>query len=403
VLARYYTDLIERHRTLQDTLKREARIPPLAARLEKVVDVPRLAHIDLPSIGSTEAFTNMRQSVAQKSTLMNRFRDLLEGQFDDFQFDQPTNVIYGAGGFSGILAGLATTRQVAAGFLKNGGSIEQIYGISAGVLNGFFHAVQVSATTHPQFYTTAAREALNDLEQFFETIHPRKIASLNLNPGRFWQGWANLAPLKRFLSERLAAYTGSSEPENLTFDDIQLPLTVAVSRNDGFTDFLGMTRPERRMVFAGAEIQVLSAPIVPALIAGWSMNTYICPLPMGDQAYRDGGGSFYDPALFVACMDSRMTNLLNIHLDEPEGHSYNLPERPHLLRLLFDTHNYNFPEERRRMRMITDLLYKHFQLRHQARWAGVTVPPDFRQDWNLLDPQPGLIFAEDPAGAEKEH
>lgn len=381
ILARYYTDLLERHQALESSVIDAGRSSP-APQIDGP-KTPQVTHIDLPYIGSTEAFTNMRQSVAEKEALMNRFKKLLAGQFNHFDFSQSTNVIYGAGGFSGILAGLVTTRQVEVGFVEGGGRIEQIYGVSAGVLNGFFHAIQVAAQDHPGMYTPAAENALDDLERFFEHVSPRKIASMNLNPLCFWQGWANLNPLERFIRDRLGAYTRASEPETLTFDDIQLPLTVAVARDDGFTDFLGMTQPERHMSFAGSVIRVQSANIVRAVIAGWSMNTYIHPTSIGDQKYRDGGGSFYDPALFSACMDDHLQNLLNIHLDEPEGHSYNLPDRPNLLRLLFDTHNYNFPEERRRMRFITDLLYRHFSLRAKAEQLGITVPTDFRQEWTL--------------------
>jgi predicted acylesterase/phospholipase RssA len=402
VLSRYYVDLLERHHMLKQVLQsRSGKNIPIDHTITADANV-HLTHVDLPYIGSTEAFTNMRQSVAQKEELMTRFIALLKGQFDHFDFSQPTNVIYGAGGFSGILAGLVTTRRVEVGFLEGGGRIEQIYGVSAGVLNGFFHAVQVAAQRHPEHFTPAASNALNDLELFFEDVSPRKIARLNLNPRRLWQGWANLKPLQAFLTERLGVYTGSTEPEKLTFNDIQLPLTVTVARDDGFTDFLGMTRPERYMRFAGAEIRVLSAPIVKALIAGWSMNTYIQPTKLGDQTYRDGGGSFYDPALFVVCMDPQLQNLLNIHLDEPEGHSYNLPPRPNLLRLLFDTHNYNFPEERRRMRRITDLLFEHFALRKRAERVGIEIPTDFRQVWHSPEPPLERILATISIGIDEE-
>jgi hypothetical protein len=129
---------------------------------------------------------------------------------------------------------------------------------------------------------------------------------------------------------------------------------------------------------------------VRAMIAGWSMNTYILPTVHEEQAYQDGGGSFYDPGLLVACLDAELVNLLNIHLDEPEGHSYNLPPRPSLIRLLFDTHNYTFPEERRRMRSTTDLLFEHFRLREEVRRragrsasAKRALSPDFRQHWDV--------------------
>jgi hypothetical protein len=97
----------------------------------------------------------------------------------------------------------------------------------------------------------------------------------------------------------------------------------------------------------------------------------------------DGGGTFYDPGLLVACLDPQLTNLLNIHLDEPDGHSYNLPPRMNLVSILFDTHNLTFPEERRRMRALTNLLYEHFRLRAQAQAAGVALPPDFRSRWTI--------------------
>jgi hypothetical protein len=303
--------------------------------------------VDLPYVGSTEAFTNMRQSVAEKEALTSKFRSLLAGQLDTFPFDAPANIIYGAGGFSGILAGLVTTRAVEASFARAGGEIREIFGVSAGVLNGFFHAVQVAAVRHPDLYTPAARDALSDLDSFFETIEPKKIARLNRRPRDLWIGWANLAPLEEFLQQRLAAYTGSRYAAQMTFDDIGLPLTVAAARNDGLTDFLGTTQPQRHLRLGGVELAVRRAPIARAILAGWSMNTYILPTVVEEQAYRDGGGSFYDPGMLVACLDRRLVNLLNIHLDEPEGHSYNLPPRPNLVRLLFDTHNYTFPEERR--------------------------------------------------------
>jgi hypothetical protein len=291
-------------------------------------------------------------------------------------------VIYGAGGFSGILAGLVTTRRVDEGFRQGGGEIRQVVGVSAGVLNGFFHAVQIAAENHPDLYRPAARSALEDLERFMASADPARIARLNVNPLVFWRGWANLGPLEGFLLERLAAYTGSSSPSAITFDDIALPLTVAAARRDGFTEFFGMTSPERRMRFAGREHRVISAPIVRAMIAGWSMNTYVAPTVIGDQAYADGGGSFYDPGLFVACLDRELINLLDIHLDEPEGHSYGLPPRPNLVRIVFDTHNLTFPEERHRMRLLTRLLFDHYRLRAACAAFG-PVPPDFRQQWEV--------------------
>jgi hypothetical protein len=376
LLAALYLDLLQRHRCLQqETGKRDIR-----SACESKAEV---CHVDLPYIGSTEASTNMRQSTENKDALMARFETLLDGQLDGFRFDRPTNIIYGAGGFSGILGGLVTTRQVEAGFSRAGGEVRQVYGVSAGVLNGFFHAVQIAARSRPDLYRPEARNALRDLERFVAELTPSRIAKINWNPARLWQGWANLDPLEGFLLDRLAAYTGSTQPSAITFDDIQLPFTVACARGDGFTDFLGPTVPARHFTLGGRTWQPINGPVVRSLIAGWSMNTYIVPTQLHGQRYRDGGGTFYDPGALVACMDSELTSLLNIHLDEPEGHSYNLPARPNLVRLLFDTHNYVFPEERRRMRALTDLLFEHYSLREDAAAAGVPVEQDFRQTWTV--------------------
>ncbi len=394
LLAAHYLDLLERQRALEGAYRR------LAERVGQEVPCPRgplAGHVYLPYVGSTEALTNMRQSVRTRTALVARFRELLQGQLDNFAFDRPANVIYGAGGFSGILAGTVATRAVDLGFERNGGQIRQIYGVSAGVLNGFFHAVHLAAARHPDLYTPAARNALDDLEEFLAHIEPKRVVRLNLNPCRLWRGFANLGPLEQYLLDRLAAYTGSRHPAEITFDDIALPLTVVAARRDGFSEFLGMTDLGRRMCFGGIEWQVRPAPVIRAIIAGWSMNTYIVPTELDGQVYQDGGGTFYDPALFVACLDPELTSLLNIDLAEPEDHSYHLPPRPNIVRIAFDTHNYTFTEERRRMRSLVDLLYQHYRLR--ARHAALlgharpeiaaahALPADFRRAWIIGAPK----------------
>jgi predicted acylesterase/phospholipase RssA len=396
LLTAHYLDLLDRHSALEGahrelcTAAARAGIPTYDPPPDSL---PRLGHIDLPYVGSTEASTNMRQTVEHKDALTERFERLLAGQPEDFSFDRPANVIYGAGGASGILAGLVATRAVNAKFERGGGTIRQIYGVSAGVINGFFHAVQIAAAHHPDLYTPAAQNALTDLENFLAHIEPKRIVRANLNPARFCQGWTNLGPLEAFLLDRLRAYTGSAHPAQIAFDDIALPLTITVSRADGFIDLLGMAGPDRHMRFGGHSWSVRSVPIARAIVAGWSMNTYIEPTRLGDQIYVDGGGTFYDPALFVACLDPHMTNLLNIHVDDPESHSYNLPPRLNLVGVVFETHNYIFPEERRRMRLLSDRLYAHYQLR--ARHAALLnriphhiaaahpLPPDFRREWHI--------------------
>ncbi len=381
LLAESYLDLLGRQRALTETLAQTPGPMPRPALASP--SLPVVGHVDLPYIGSTEASTNMRQSVENRVALTARFKEILDGQLDAFPFDRPANVIYGAGGFSGILGGMVATRAVDEGFARGGGEVRQIYGVSAGVLNGFFHAVQLAAARHPDLYSPAARRALDDLVTFMAHCEPGKIVSVNLNPVKFWTGWTNLGPLEGFLLERLAAYTGSKHPGQITFDDIALPLTVTAARTDGYTEFFGMTQPARGFTWSGRAWQVAPAPVVRALLAGWSMNTYTIPAVMNGRQYMDGGGSFYDPGLLVACLDPQLTNLLNIHLDEPDGHSYNLPPRMNLVSILFDTHNLTFPEERRRMRAIINLLYEHFRLRRQAEAAGVRLPPDFRSHWTI--------------------
>jgi predicted acylesterase/phospholipase RssA len=382
LLSSYYLDLRDRHCLLESMVG-------ASSTERQPLQSPAAYHIMLPYVGSTEAFTNMRQSVEHKEELIAKFQGLLKAQLDQISFDQPTNIIYGAGGFSGILAGLVSTRAIDDRLKLHGGEVRQVYGVSAGVLNGFFHAVQISAALHPDIYRPAAQNALSDLENYIGSISRKKMTRYNMNLARFWQGVANLGPLEDFLKDRLAAYTGSQHPEQISFDDIALPLTVTAARGDGFTDFIGMTRPARKMLFAGRQIEVLPAPVIKAILAGWSMNTYIEPTALNNQLYRDGGGTFYDVGIFVACLDQQLTNLINIHLDEPEGHSYHLPPRPDLLRILFDTHNYYFPEERRRMYYLTNLLYEHFHLRavYAARIVdnplAVPLPPDFRQNWQI--------------------
>jgi len=384
LLADYYLDLLRRQRELiQAITEGQPAFSPDSISISG--HPPAIGQVNLPYVGSTEAATNMRQSVENRIELMDRFEQILNGQLDNFPFDRPANVIYGAGGFSGILGGMVTARAVDDGFKRGGGEIKQIYGVSAGVLNGFFHAVQVAAQRHPDIYKPAALHALKDLENLIAHLEPKKLLQMNWNPFRFWHGWANLGPLESFLSERLAAYTGINNPENLTFDDIALPMTVTAARSDGFTEFMGMTSLDRQFQFGGRTWKVLSAPVIRAVIAGWTMNTYIEPAEMNGEKYRDGGGTFYDPSMLVACLDPELTNLIAIHLNHPENGTYNLPDRPTVARIILDTHNYTFPEEHRRMRVLSNLFYDHFRLRAYASQIGIRVGPDFRRNWKLED------------------
>jgi len=384
ITADYYLDLLRRHRELLQEV-RQVQPDFSMETINTRKPLPTAGHADLPYVGSTEAATNMRESSRNRLSIMARFREILNGQLDNFPFDRPANIIYGAGGFSGILGGLVTTRAINEGFRGGGGEIKQIYGVSAGVLNSFFHAVQVAAARHPDIYRPAAQHALEDLEDFIANLRTDKLVSINHDPRRIWLGLGNLDPLQQFLSQKLREYTGAPNPEKLVFDDIKLPLTVTAARGDGFTDFLGMTGPDRQFEFAGRTWKVLEAPIIKAMVAGWSMNTYIEPTEINGQRYRDGGGTFYDPSLLVACLDPELVNLITVHLDHPESHSENLPEYPDIGRIILDTHNYTFPEQQRRMRTLSTLFFNHFRLRLYAQENGIPVEPDFRRRWKLGD------------------
>lgn len=358
LLAEEYLQQVEEKRRLDACGAKPKKMPNLFRHDDQ--KAAGIYHIQLPYVGSTEAATNMRDSAAHKDELMEKFRSLLDGQLHAILFDQPANLIYGAGGFSGILAGLVAAGAVDEGLRRQGGEIRQVYGVSAGVINGFFHAVQIAAQRHPELYKPAARSAMQNLENFIAGLEPKKVVKINLNPFRFWKGWANLSPLRVFLNERLSAYTGNPNPESLTFDDLQLPLTVTTADpKDGFCYFLGMSRPERRFEMGGHTFEVWNAPIIQSIIAGWSMNTYIEPQMVLGHEFQDGGGPFYDIGYIAARLDKDLTNLINIHLDEPDGHSYNIPPRPSLIRLMLDTHNYSFPEERRRMYLLSNLYYEN--------------------------------------------
>ncbi|MCX5997453.1 MAG: hypothetical protein NTV42_07620 [Chloroflexi bacterium] len=384
LMADYYLDLLRRQRELLQKVK-EKQPGFTMESLKTKGPPPAIGHADLPYVGSTEAATNLRESSANRIQIMAHFTEILDGQLDNFPFDRPANIIYGAGGCSGILGGLVTTRALDEGFKRGGGEIRQIYGVSAGVLNGFFHAVQVAANRNPDLYKPPAQRALQDLEDLIANLTADKLLKFNRNPFRFWHGWANLGPLEEFLQERLTAYTGSPHPELLTFDDIALPMTVTAARSDGFTDFMGITSDNRQFEFGGRTWKVLAAPVIKAVIAGWTMNTYIEPAELNGQVYRDGGGTFYDPSVLVACLDPKLINLITVHLDHPESHSENLPELPDITRIILDTHNYTFPEAQRRQRVISGLLYNHFRLRLYAEENGIQVEPDFRREWKLQD------------------
>ncbi len=115
LLADYYLDLLRRQRELLGKVKEkqpEFSMSPLKTQ----EPLPTIGMVDLPYVGSTEAATNLRESAANRVQIIARFTEILDGQLDHFPFDRPANIIYGAGGCSGILGGLVTTRAVDEGF-----------------------------------------------------------------------------------------------------------------------------------------------------------------------------------------------------------------------------------------------------------------------------------------------
>jgi predicted acylesterase/phospholipase RssA len=362
-LTAHYNDLLYRRRALQT--KADVLIACLKERgvnIPAPAEDPRVLHTDIPYMGSTEAGTNMREGVAHKTELMQQFREIGGPQLEGFDFAQPFNVIYGAGGFSGILAGLVMTRFVD----ERGGNVQRIFGCSAGVLNGLFHGVILGARRHPELYTPAALDGLKDLETFFEGLEPKKLFRINKTPRRLFRALANWGPLREQIARYIERWTGRPNGTEVTFEDIQIPFYAAGARgSDGYLDLFGVA-DDLEMRYAGRTIRPINCPIVDAIIGGMAQPFYITPPVIGGETYFDGGAAFYDIGLFAAGMEPEPISLLNMHFAEPPNHSYGFDERPTLLRIVFDTHNFTFPEERRRMRKMVNLLYDYEALRRRA-------------------------------------
>ncbi len=362
-LTAHYNDLLYRRRVLQTQANALiARLKEYGVDIPTPAEGPRVLHTDIPYIGSTEAGTNMRESVANKAKLMQQFRVMGGPQLKDFDFEQPFNVIYGAGGFSGILAGLVMTRFVD----ERGGNVRRVFGCSAGVLNGLFHGVVLGAHRHPELYTPAALDGLKHLETFFEQLEPKKLFRINKTPRRLFRAIANWEPLREQLARHIEQWTGRANGAQVTFEDIQVPFYAAGARgSDGYLDFFGMA-DDLEMRYAGRTIRPINCPIVDAIVGGMAQPFYITPPIIHGETYFDGGGAFYDIGLFAAAMEPEPISLLNMHFAEPPNHSYGFDERPTLLRIVFDTHNFTFPEERRRMRKMVNLFYDYEALRRRV-------------------------------------
>lgn len=370
ILAGYYNDLLMRQRALQAQSKNLVDVLRAAGQGELTKEhfvqwqdtaCPSLRHVRLPYIGSTEVSANMRDNIAHKEERMETFRELSEPQLTGYNFSRPTTLIYGAGGFSGMLAGMATAALIN----ERQGNIERIFGCSAGVLNGLFHGIMLAAQRHPELYTPAALDAMQHLEELFVSLTPKTVGKLNRTPHKLLRAVANLKPFVEQLKDYLQRWTGRDDVEQLTFEDIKLPFYVAGSRgSDGLTDFFGM--PDGlQMEFAGRTQRPINCPIIDAVVAGMAQPFYITPPVIEGETYFDGGSTFYDFELLVASICPNLPSILSVHVVGPPDYSFGFDERPTILRIVFDTHNFTFPEERRRMTAISNLLYDHETLRRR--------------------------------------
>ncbi|MCX6007774.1 MAG: hypothetical protein NTZ34_11035, partial [Chloroflexi bacterium] len=88
LLADYYLDLLRRQKELiQRIQKKQPDFSP--GSIAPSAELPTLGHVNLPYVGSTEAATNMRQSVENRVEMMARFNKILNGQLDNFPFSKP--------------------------------------------------------------------------------------------------------------------------------------------------------------------------------------------------------------------------------------------------------------------------------------------------------------------------
>lgn len=370
LLAVYYNDLLYRHRALE--AQADALLADLQARgagdladkhFTNWVDAdrPAILHVRLPYIGTTEASTNMRQSIANKAELMKTFLELGEPQLKGFDFDRPLTLIYGAGGFSGIVAGMVMTHLVD----ERGVNVRRVFGCSSGVLNGLFHGVALGARRFPDLYTREALDGLKHLEEFFDQLDMSNIYRINNTPRKLARAIANLNPLRDQLVHYIERWTGRTSGAEVTFEDIRLPFyAVAARGSDGQTDFFGMA-DNLEMRFAGRTIRPINCPIVDAIIAGMAQPFYVTPPVIEGEVYYDGGASYYDFELLCAGMEEELPSLVSIHVVGPPDYSFGFSERPNIVRIVFDTHNFTLPEERRRMTATANLLYEHEGLRRR--------------------------------------
>lgn len=293
-------------------------------------------------------------------------------QIAQIDLSQPYNVFYGAGGLSAVLICVGLIGEIQ----RKGQEPVRISGCSAGLMPGLFHAVTLAAKRHPHLYRPEALHALDDLAALFAGRQPSDIFTFNwLRPRRLWRGLADLRGLRANLTALLEKYTGVPDGSKLRFSDMQLPFwPVASSNPDGYPAVFGMP-DDLVMRFDGEVIRPIDAPVVDAVIAGASLPLFAVPGVVEGREYVDGGASIFDHSLIMTLMDPQPRGLLSVHLGEPTDYSFGYPERPPLLRSLYDTHSYMIPEQRRRVHEAVNRFYAYLRLRARARALRDSLSP----------------------------
>lgn len=397
-LAAHYVDLLNRGRHVRGLLAQlrdqadEAGVTPGPDAAP-----PTVHHIRLGYIGSTEAGTNIRQSIENRAEWSTEFERLATPQVAAIDPGGPADLIFGAGGFSGVLA-----ETVVAKMLEDRGvEARRVFGCSAGVLSGLFYAVKLAADRCPDLYTPQADDALEDFYRFFDGLSVGAMFRINRTPRTLWRAVGSADPLRRTLLGYIEKWTGRPDPDRVTFESISLPLWVAMTRMDGYLDLAGMNQPAMGFRFAGRLMRPVNCPVIDAVIAGIAQPFYVTPPVIDGMTYFDGGSSYYDIDIFAAGLSTPLPELISIHVGEPIPYTFGFPPRMTLPQLVFDQHNLTFPEGRRRMSALVDLLYAHEADRRRLdavidalKAAGLDVPGDLPgsahegwwQDWAVADP-----------------
>ncbi len=299
--------------------------------------------------------TGCRQSIENRAEWSAEFKRIAAPQVAAIDPARPADLIFGAGGFSGVLAQTVVAKML----VERGVAVRRVFGCSAGVLSGLFYAVKLAADRCPDLYTPGADNALEDFYRFFDGLSMKAMFHTHRSPRRLWRAFGNAEPLRRTLLGYIEKWTGRPDPDRVTFESISLPLWIAMTRADGYLDLAGMTEPGMGMRFAERLMRPLNCPVIDAVIAGMAQPFYVTPPVIAGMTYFDGGSSYYDIDIFAAGLSAPLPELISIHVGEPIPYTFGFQPRMTLPQLVFDQHNLTFPEGRRRMSALVNLLYRH--------------------------------------------